>query len=78
MGSMFCSFLTDHVVIDYASASTADTARFRRYFHSLLDAGVYVAPSQFEAGFISTVHSNDDIARTIEASYRAFQAAARP
>jgi glutamate-1-semialdehyde 2,1-aminomutase len=78
IGSMFCTFLTDQPVTDYASASTSDTMRFRRYFHSLLDAGVYVAPSQFEAGFISTVHGDDDIERTIEASYRAFQAAVRP
>jgi len=77
IGSMFCTFFSDHPVTDYASASTSDTARFRRYFHALLDAGVYVAPSQFEAGFISTVHTDDDIERTIEASHQAFQAAAR-
>jgi glutamate-1-semialdehyde 2,1-aminomutase len=77
IGSMFCTFLTDQPVTDYASASTSDTTQFRRYFHSLLDAGVYVAPSQFEAGFVSTMHTDGDIERTIEASYRAFQAAAR-
>jgi glutamate-1-semialdehyde 2,1-aminomutase len=77
IGSMFCPFLTAEPVTDYASASTSDTARFRRYFHSLLDAGVYVAPSQFEAGFLSTAHTDSDIERTIEASYRAFQVAAR-
>jgi glutamate-1-semialdehyde 2,1-aminomutase len=77
IGSMFCTFLTAQPVTDYASAITSDTARFRRYFHSLLDAGVYVAPSQFEAGFISVAHTDGDIERTIEASYRAFQAAAR-
>ena len=73
---MFCTFFTDHPVIDYASTSFADTARFRRYFHALLDAGIYVAPSQFEAGFVSMAHSADDIERTIEASYQAFQAVA--
>jgi len=77
VGSMFCTFFTNHPVTDYASASTAETARFRRYFHSLLDAGIYVAPSQFEAGFLSTAHTNGDIEHTIEASSRAFQAAAR-
>jgi glutamate-1-semialdehyde 2,1-aminomutase len=77
IGSMFCTFFTDHPVTDYASASTSDTARFRRYFHSLLEAGVYVAPSQFEAGFLSTAHTDGDIEHTIEASYRAFQAATR-
>ena len=77
IGSMFCTFFTDHPVTDYASASTSDTASFRRYFHSLLEAGVYVAPSQFEAGFLSTAHTDGDIEHTIEASYRAFQAATR-
>jgi glutamate-1-semialdehyde 2,1-aminomutase len=76
VGSMFCTFFSEHAVTDYASARGADTAQFRRYFHAMLDAGVYVAPSQFEAGFVSTAHSEDDIERTIEASYQAFQAAA--
>jgi glutamate-1-semialdehyde 2,1-aminomutase len=75
VGSMFCTFLTDQPVTDYASAGSSDTARFRRYFHALLEAGIYVAPSQFEAGFISAAHSDGDIERTIEASDRAFQAA---
>ena len=74
---MFCTFFTDHPVIDYASTSVADTARFRRYFHALLDGGIYVAPSQFEAGFVSVAHSADDIERTIEASYQAFQVVAK-
>jgi glutamate-1-semialdehyde 2,1-aminomutase len=77
VGSMFCTFFTDQPVTDYASASTSDTARFRRYFHTLLDGGIYVAPSQFEAGFVSTAHTDDDIERTIATSYQAFQAAAR-
>jgi glutamate-1-semialdehyde 2,1-aminomutase len=77
LGSMFCNFFTDQPVTDYTGASTADTARFRRYFHALLDAGIYIAPSQFEAGFVSTAHADGDIERTIEASLKAFQAAAR-
>ena len=77
VGSMFCAFLTGQPVTDYASASTSDTLRFRRYFHAMLDAGVYIAPSQFEAGFVSTAHTVDDIERTIEASQRAFEAAAQ-
>ena len=77
IGSMFSTFFTDHPITDYASTSSADTAQFRRYFHALLNAGVYVAPSQFEAGFVSTAHTDDDIERTIAASHRAFQAAAR-
>jgi glutamate-1-semialdehyde 2,1-aminomutase len=74
---MFCAFFTKQSVTDYASAGTSDTAKFRRYFHAMLDAGVYVAPSQFEAGFLSTAHTDGDIERTIEASRRAFEAAAR-
>jgi glutamate-1-semialdehyde 2,1-aminomutase len=77
IGSMFCTFFSEQPVTDYASASTADTARFRRYFHRLLGAGIYVAPSQFEAGFMSIAHTDGDIDHTIEASYRALQAAAR-
>jgi glutamate-1-semialdehyde 2,1-aminomutase len=77
IGSMFCTFFTEQAVTDYASACTSDTARFRRYFHALLDAGVYVAPSQFEAGFLSTAHTDGEIEHTIEASFQAFQAAAR-
>ena len=77
IGSMFCTFFTDQSVTDYASTSFADTAQFRRYFHALIDSGIYVAPSQFEAGFVSTAHTDDDIKRTIEVSYQAFQAAAK-
>jgi glutamate-1-semialdehyde 2,1-aminomutase len=77
IGSMFCTFFTEQPVTDYASACAANTERFRRYFHALLDAGVYVAPSQFEAGFLSTAHTDGDVERTIEASFQAFQAAAK-
>lgn len=77
VGSMFCVFFTGQPVTDYASAKTSDTTKFRRYFHAMLEAGVYVAPSQFEAGFVSTAHTDNDIERTIEASYTAFAAAAR-
>jgi len=76
-GSMFCSFFTGQSVSDYASANSADTAKFRRYFHALLADGIYVAPSQFEAGFVSTAHTDSDIERTIAASQRAFEAAAQ-
>jgi glutamate-1-semialdehyde 2,1-aminomutase len=77
IGSMFCPFFTARPVTDYASARAADTARFQRFFHSMLEAGVYLAPSQFEAGFVSTAHTERDIDRTIEASQRAFEAAAK-
>jgi glutamate-1-semialdehyde 2,1-aminomutase len=77
VGSMFCTFFTAQPVTDYASARAADTARFRRFFHAMLEAGVYLAPSQFEAGFISTAHTEQDIDQTIAASQRAFEAVAR-
>jgi glutamate-1-semialdehyde 2,1-aminomutase len=77
LGSMFCTFFTPQPVTDYTSTSLADTAKFRRYFHALLDAGLSVAPAQFEAGFVSTAHTAEDIERTITASSQAFEAAAR-
>ena len=77
IGSMFCTFFASQPVTDYLSATTSDTAKFRRYFHAMLEAGVYLAPSQFEAGFVSTAHTDSDIERTIEAGHRAFDAVAR-
>jgi glutamate-1-semialdehyde 2,1-aminomutase len=77
IGSMFCTFFASQPVADYASANTSDTAKFRRYFHAMLEAGVYLAPSQFEAGFVSTAHTDSDIERTIKASQRAFNAVAK-
>jgi glutamate-1-semialdehyde 2,1-aminomutase len=77
VGSMFCAFFSAQPVSDYASANRADTAQFRRYFQALLADGVYVAPSQFEAGFVSTAHTDGDIERTIAAAERALEAAAR-
>jgi glutamate-1-semialdehyde 2,1-aminomutase len=77
IASMFCTFFTTQPVTDYTSASTADTAKFQRFFVSMLEAGVYLAPSQFEAGFVSTAHTEQDIDHTIAASQRAFEAAAQ-
>jgi glutamate-1-semialdehyde 2,1-aminomutase len=77
ISSMFCTFFTAQPVTDYASASMADTEKFQRFFHAMLEAGIYLAPSQFEAGFVSTAHTEQDIDRTIAASHRAFEAAAR-
>lgn len=68
VGSMQCAFFTTKEVCDYKSALTSDTKKYAIYFRSMLDLGVNLAPSQFEACFISTVHTPDDIARTIEAS----------
>ena len=54
-------------VTDYRSAKTSDTARFGRYFRAMLSRGVYLAPSQFEAAFVSLAHTDEDIDRTVEA-----------
>ena len=57
------------LITDYASAKQhADTARYARFFHAMLEAGVYLAPSQFEAGFVSSAHTQDDIQATIQAT----------
>ena len=68
VGSMLMLYFTSEVVLDADGARTADTDRFREYFWGLLERGVYVAPSQFEAGFVSLVHSEDDIDRTVQAA----------
>ncbi|MHB1310203.1 MAG: aminotransferase class III-fold pyridoxal phosphate-dependent enzyme, partial [Limisphaerales bacterium] len=73
-GSMFCGYFTDRPVWNLADAMTSDRERFKRFFHSLLDDGVYLAPSQFEAGFLSTAHTAADLQKTIEAAAKAFRA----
>ena len=65
VGSMFTFFFTPDPVVDYETAKRADAARFARFFHWMLDRGVYLAPSQFEAGFVSAVHSEEEIGRTL-------------
>jgi glutamate-1-semialdehyde 2,1-aminomutase len=71
-GSMFTVFFTDRPVFDFDSAKTCDTQRFNRFFHAMLDQGIYMPPSQFEAAFISAAHTDADIDRTIEAAAKAF------
>jgi glutamate-1-semialdehyde 2,1-aminomutase len=73
IGSMFCLFFTSTPVTDLATAKRSDTKKFARFFHECLSHGVYIAPSQFEAGFISTAHTSDDIARTAEVMCDALQ-----
>jgi glutamate-1-semialdehyde 2,1-aminomutase len=75
IGGMWGFFLTPAPVTDYATAKTADTAMFARLFHALLEEGVYIAPSQFEACFTSTAHDRDAIEVTIDAFARAFESA---
>jgi glutamate-1-semialdehyde 2,1-aminomutase len=67
---MFGLFFTDRTVTDYAQATQCDLAAFKRFFHGMLDAGIYLAPSAFEAGFISSAHSDDDIDATVAAARR--------
>jgi len=75
VGSMFSMFFTDEDIVDFESAKSSDTQLFQSYFAALLEEGVYIAPSQFEAGFMSAVHTDDDIEQTIEANYKALQKA---
>ena len=74
VGSMFTFFFTDGPVTDYESAKRSDTARFARFFRAMLERGVYLAPSQFEAAFVSAAHTEEDIRRTAEAARQAFTA----
>jgi glutamate-1-semialdehyde 2,1-aminomutase len=67
-GSMFCGYFTDQPVHNVADAMRSDRTRFAKYFHGLLDEGVYLAPSQFEAGFLSTAHTGADIEHTVRAA----------
>ena len=68
VGSMFTGFFTDQKVKDFASAKTSDTTRFGKFFLSMLKNGVNLAPSQFEAAFVSLAHTRSDIGKTIEAA----------
>jgi len=76
-GAMFGLFFTDAgPVTDYAGATACDQDRFRRFFHAMLDEGVYLAPSAFEAGFVSAAHGDEEIATTLDAAEKAFAAVA--
>lgn len=77
VGTMFGMFFTDEPVVDWPTAKKADTERFARYFRGMLANGVYVAPSQFEAGFISTAHDDAVIDATITSASKAFAALAK-
>ena len=67
-GSMFCGYFTGAPVHNLAEAMKSDRERFKKYFHGMLAEGIYLAPSQFEAGFISTAHAPGDIEKTIRAA----------
>lgn len=72
VGSMMTWFFTGHAVNDAASAKLSDTGRFGKFFHAMLERGIYLPPSQYEALFVSAAHSDADIARTIEAARESF------
>ncbi len=72
VGSMFTFFFGEGPVTDWESAQRCDTARFGKFFHHMLERGVYLAPSQFEAGFVSAAHSEQDIRQTVEAAREYF------
>jgi len=74
VGSMFTFFFTEGPVTDYDSAKRCDTARFGRFFRAMLERGIYLPPSQFEAAFVSAAHSDEDIQQTIAAAREAFSA----
>ncbi len=67
-GSMFCAYFTAQPVHNLADAMSSDRERFKKYFHGMLERGIYLAPSQFEAGFLSTAHTETDVQLTARAS----------
>jgi glutamate-1-semialdehyde 2,1-aminomutase len=74
VGSMFTLFFTkENSVNSFADVKKCDTALFAEFFRMSLESGIYLAPSQYEAGFVSTAHSKDDIQKTLEASYMALK-----
>jgi glutamate-1-semialdehyde 2,1-aminomutase len=75
VGSMFTYFFTGSPVTDWDSAKKADTNHFKRFFHHMLENGVYLAPSQFEAGFLSYAHSDEDVRQTVGIAREFFNSA---
>src|SRR5205823_8337508 len=80
VGSMLTGFFTPGPVTDFAGAKQSDTERYARFFREMLARGVYLAPSQFEAAFVSAAHTSENIDRTLAAAHEALQvmAAAEP
>ncbi|HEU4383115.1 MAG TPA: glutamate-1-semialdehyde 2,1-aminomutase [Anaeromyxobacteraceae bacterium] len=77
VGSMLTAFFSGEPVYDAQSARRCDTKRFGRFYHALLEGGVYFPPSQFEAAFVSLAHSDEDVDATVKAAGRAFAEAAK-
>ena len=74
LGSLLTAFFTARPVRDYDQARTADTRRYARFFHAMLDRGIYLPPSQFEVSFLSTAHTEADVDATVETARAAFAA----
>ena len=72
-GSMFCGYFTSEPVHNVADAMKSDREKFKKFFHAMLDEGIYLAPSQFESGFISTAHTAVDIEQTVRAAAKALR-----
>jgi glutamate-1-semialdehyde 2,1-aminomutase len=72
-GAMFCAYFTGAPVHNVSDALKSDRERFKKFFHGMLAAGIYFAPSQFEAGFISTAHTSADIEQTVRAAAKVFR-----
>jgi glutamate-1-semialdehyde 2,1-aminomutase len=77
VGSMWTGFFTSEPVVDWDSANKCDRQLYGKFFHAMLDEGVYLAPSQFEAAFVSLAHDDQVIERTIEAARNGFRQAGR-
>ncbi len=73
VGSMFCQYFSEEPVTDFQSASNADRDKFNKYFASMINSGIYLAPSPFEAGFVSMAHAEADIDKTLEAHRKALK-----
>lgn len=72
-GTIFCMYFTDKEVFDYTTAKLSDTNKFSKFFQSMLKKGIYIAPSQFEANFISLAHEDADIEKTVKAAYESLR-----
>jgi glutamate-1-semialdehyde 2,1-aminomutase len=75
VGSMFTWFFNSEAITDWASASKSDTAAFGRFFRGMLDSGIYLPPSQYEAAFLSAAHTDEDVQKTIDAAKAVFVSA---
>ena len=73
IGSMWTTFFTEEPVVDWTSAVKSNREMYGRFFHAMLEQGIYLAPSQFEAGFIGLAHTHELLDHTIAAAHKAFQ-----